>query len=138
MSSNPQKPNVRMPVANVSTLPNVTAIEEDFEKLEFSGNPTSEGLPRVDAREAAERQSVNKSKAAIDGCMRTGEVMKALFPDGIHIGSEEQFAAFRLFDRLVGDITHFAQTGLTKKAALRDICTHAMLLESVLGSKDKA
>lgn len=138
MSSTPQKPNVRLPVANVSTLPNVTAIEDDFEKLEFSGIATSEGAARFDAREAAEQHSEDKSKAAIHGCMRTGEVMKALFPDGIHIGSEEQFAAFRLFDRLVGDITHFAQTGLTKKAALRDISTHAMLLESVLGSNGKA
>ena len=138
MSSNPQKPNVRLPVANVSALPNVTAIEEDFEKLEFSGNATSESTTRFDAREVVERPSGDKSKAAIDGCLRTGEVMKALFPDGIHIGSEEQFAAFRLFDRLVGDITHFAQTGLTKKAALRDISTHAMLLESVLASNGKA
>src|SRR5262245_14777151 len=37
-------------------------------------------------------------RAAIDSCMRTGAVMMALFPDGIQLKNEEEFAVFRLFD----------------------------------------
>jgi hypothetical protein len=87
-------------------------------------------------RPADKKLEVNR-KAAIDSCIRTGSVMKALFPDGIQLKNEEEFAVFRLFDRLVGDVANFARTGMKRSASLRDISLHAALLESVIASADR-
>ena len=137
----PRNPIAQMPRANLSTLPNAelpstTAVEEDIEKLQFRGTPTPESEPDGEWQ-ARDRGAAEKSRAAINGCMRTGEVMRALFPEGIQLGSEEEFAAFRLFDRLVGDMAHFAQSGLKNQSTLRDISMHAMLLENVISMRGK-
>ncbi len=64
--------------------------------------------------------------------------MASLFPDGLHLKSEDEFAMFRLFDRVVGSITHFAQTGMAHRTSVRDISTYAALIEDVLsGEKEK-
>ena len=138
----PRNPIAQMPRANLSTLPSAelpgtTAVEEDIEKLQFRGAPTPESEPNAEGWQVRDRGAADKSRAAINGCMRTGEVMRALFPEGIQLGNEEEFAAFRLFDRLVGDITHFAQSGLKNQSTLRDISMHAMLLESVISMRGK-
>lgn len=136
----------RNPIAQVPTrrstlpsaeLPSTPAVEEDFEKLQFRATPAPEFEPQSEAWQASDRGVADKSRAAINGCLRTGEVMRALFPEGIQLGNEEEFAAFRLFDRLVGDIAHFAQSGLKKQSTLRDISMHAMLLESVISMRGK-
>jgi hypothetical protein len=134
MTSHPQKPvATRMPAANVSTLPNATPIEEDFENLQFRGTHTDKG-PNSEAPASNQRQLEDKNKAAIEGCIRTGELMKVLFPDGVKLKSEEEFAAFRLFDRLVGEIAHFAKTGMKGPAPLRGITMHATLLERMVSN----
>jgi hypothetical protein len=63
--------------------------------------------------------------------------MKALFPDGLQLRTEEEFATFRLFDRLIGDVAHFAHTGMARASLLRDISLHAMLLETLLSSRSR-
>ncbi len=138
MNMNPQNPRVPMPVSKPLEVLKTPAIEEDIEKLQFRTTPTTDSGVGSDAPRSAERESVDKNKAAIDGCLRTGEVMKALFPEGLQLKDEEEFAIFRLFDRLVGDIATFAQTGMTRQASLRDLSLHAMLLEKMIASKDKA
>ncbi|MDQ3558984.1 MAG: hypothetical protein M3453_07325 [Pseudomonadota bacterium] len=111
--------------------------EENIEPRQFGG-PAKQGLA-VESGERAhiERQSDDKNKIAIDRCMRTGEVMKVLFPEGLQLKSEQEFAIFRLFDGLVGNLAQFAQTGMTQQASLRAIALHATLLEDVISSSDK-
>jgi hypothetical protein len=93
-------------------------------------------VKKLDEIRPADKQLEMNRKAAIDSCMRTGSVMKALFPDGMQLKNEEEFAVFRLFDRLVGDVANFARTGMQRSASLRDISLHAALLENVIASAE--
>jgi hypothetical protein len=55
--------------------------------------------------------------------------MKALFPDGIQLKNEEEFAVFRLFDRLVGYVANFARTGMKRSASLRSAARRLRVFE---------
>ena len=133
MSTDQQDPAAQMPVATMLEV--VKGVEEDIEQLHFRGTLRPDTVTKLNDRRSGERKAEDTSKAAIDSCIRTGEVMQALFPDGLQLKDDEEFAVFRLFDRLVGDVAHFARTGMTQPASLRDISLHAMLLESVISSK---
>src|SRR5215207_5579845 len=136
MSTDQRDPAAQMPAA--SMLEVVRGVEEDIEQLHFRGIVSPDTVTKLNDRRPGERKVGDTSKAAIDSCKRTGEVMAALFPDGLHLETDDEFAIFRLFDRLVGDVAHFARTGMTQPAALRDISLHAMLLESVISSRPAA
>jgi hypothetical protein len=125
----------QMPVAHIPELMNETGTRD--ERPLSGGGPRHGIVTKLDEHRPSDRKSEDSSKAAIESCIRTGQVMKALFPDGLQLTGDAQFAVFRLFDRLVGDVAHFAQSGMTQSSALRDISLHAMLLQSVIASRDE-
>ncbi len=135
-----------------ANLPKITAAINNTRSPEFQKTPTSDEnlemrqfgsttkptlATEADERDHIERQSRGKNKVSIDRCMRTGAVMKVLFPDGLQLKSENEFAMFRLFDGLVENLAQFAQTGMTQQASLRAISLHATLLEDVISASDK-
>jgi hypothetical protein len=77
----------------------------------------------------AQLRSTDKDKAAVERCARAGELMKILFPNGVHLTDGNDFAKYRLFDALVGTVAHFAQTGMVQENALSAISRYATLLE---------
>jgi hypothetical protein len=137
MSANTEKPAVQMPTSDVPDFLKTNAIEEDIEKLQFRGPVRSASVTRLDETKSPERLYNEKSRAAIESCTKTGQVMKVLFPQGVQLKNEDEFAVFRLFDRLVGDIVQFANTGMQRPASLRDLSLQAMLLETVIASREK-
>ena len=137
MSANTEKPAVQMPTSEVPDFLKTTPIEEDIEKLQFRGPVRAASVTRFDETKSPERLNNEKSRAAIESCTRTGQVMKVLFPQGLQLRNEDEFAVFRLFDRLVGDIVQFASTGMRRPASLRDLSLQAMLLENVVASREK-
>jgi hypothetical protein len=86
--------------------------------------------------DAGSPQSDQKSRSAIEGCLKTGAVMKALFPDGLELKSEGEFAVFRLLDRVVGSLAHFAETGMEHRTSMRDIATYTALIDAVLSTRE--
>ncbi len=96
-------------------------------------------IPAAESDElhSADRQSVEKNKAAVDRCIKTGEVMSLLFPGGVHLKDGKDFATYRLFDALVGTVAHFAQTGMVQETALSAISRYATLLEHMIGPSEK-
>src|SRR4051794_36326623 len=103
----PQNPGavMRMPTAHLSDA--VRAVSDTpKERSRETGNLPSQPAERQPDSNASKNQTNN----AIASCMRTGAVMAALFPDGLQLRSEADFAVFRLVDRLVGSVTHFTQT----------------------------
>jgi hypothetical protein len=115
----------------------IPKIEDDFEKLRFHEHGQAEGVVSPDNNAPSADPSVDeRNLAAIESCRRTGEVFKVLFPDGLTLSSEHEFAMFRLLDRLIGNVAQFAQTGMTNKATLRAIAVHAGLLEGLISSRD--
>jgi hypothetical protein len=97
--------------------------------------PESENDTKVEVTASSDIDQ--KSKSAIQGCLRTGAVMTSLFPEGLHLTTEDDFALFRLMDRLVGSLTHFAESGMEHRTSLRDMATYTALLEGVLCAKDE-
>jgi hypothetical protein len=127
MDINPKLPVVNMPLVSLET-----EIGEGLGRLATQ----NENMERVNKFRQADRKVETNTKAAIESCLRTGSVMKALFPEGLRLKSEEEFAVFRLFDRLVGDLANFARTGMKRSTSLRDISLHAGLLETVITSEE--
>ena len=132
MSEN-NEPTAQMPVATMLEV--VKGLEEDMQELHSRNAGRTDTVTRLSDHRPGDRKTEETSRAAIEGCIRTGEVMKALFPNGLQLQTEEEFATFRLFDRLVGDVVHFADRGMTRAASLRDISLHAMLLETVVANR---
>ncbi len=114
-----------------------TSVEVNLGTFPTGGTPKPTSNAERDEQTPNERLPQDKSKAALDRCMRTAEVMKVLFPEGLHLKDEKDFATFRLFDGLLGSVAQFAQTGMLQEAPLRAISLHAMLLEDVVSSGQK-
>lgn len=123
---------MRLPAAHVPE--GIRAVSDaPKEPLQVTSKLHTEPDPERQPEAPASKNTTNN---AIAGCMRTGAVMAALFPDGLQLRSEDDFAVFRLVDRLVGSVTHFAQTGLVHRTSMRDISTHAALIDEILATRD--
>lgn len=122
----------KMPVANMPLVSLETEIGDALGRI----GTQNENVEKVYKFKQVDRKVETNTKAAIESCKRAGAVMKALFPEGVHLKSEEDFAVFRLFDRLVGDVANFARTGMKRQTSLRDISLHAVLLENVIASEE--
>jgi hypothetical protein len=79
-----------------------------------------------------ERESYGENKGAIDRCLKAAEIMTMLFPEGVELRNPKDFATHRLFDALVGTVSHFAQTGMVQASALSAISRYATLLEDLI------
>ena len=138
MNANMRKLSAHISNTKVAELQKATDNQENSGEREFQASSKPSLETNLVNQDSTQGQAGNKNQAAIDLCMRTGEVMKALFPEGYHLRTQQEFATFRLFDRLVGEITHFAQTGMTQRASLPDISLHATLIEGVVSSTNKS
>jgi hypothetical protein len=89
-----------------------------------------------DERHHATRLSGDKDRAAVERCVRVGEVMDLLFPDGIRLTNGREFATYRLLDALVGTLAQFAHSGMAQETALTAISRYATLLEHMVEPRD--
>jgi hypothetical protein len=125
----------QMPVAHIPELMSEPGTAASDDRPLSGGWARNGTVTKLDEHRPPERKAEDGSKAAIESCVRTGQVMKALFPEGLRLQDDSDFAVYRLFDRLVGDVVHFAQSGMTQSPALRDISLHAMLLQNVIATR---
>ena len=93
MSDNPSLPKARGP-----TIIAARAVEEGMETLDFRSN-SGQGPAPVPQPSNSERRPEAKPASRVDEQISVGRVMKALFPDGIQIADEEQFATMRCSTR---------------------------------------
>jgi hypothetical protein len=75
----------------------------------------------------AERNTTYK-----DAWKQVGPVLDALFPELILAGPE-RYTKFHLVVLIVVKLTRFANSDMTHQDSLRDIITHAAMLEALLG-----
>jgi hypothetical protein len=133
MSSEP-----RLPAALIPEFLRGEEIEQDDEQLPPVETMRPGNVTKLAGRRTTEPRSEDQSKVAIESCVHTGEVMDALFPEGLNLKNDHEFAVFRLFDRLVGDVANFARTGMTRPASLHDMMMHAKLLQDLLNQRSQA
>ena len=122
-----------LPIARIPSVLAATAVEEEMEKLEFRGQGGQEPAPSPKPVIAAERGPEIKHNSRVDEQFRVGRIMKALFPDGIQIANEEQFATMRLFNALVASIAQFAQSNMSNPIHIRDVKKQAEMLDEMVG-----
>jgi len=61
-----------------------------------------------------------------------GEVMVALFPNGITLKTKEDFIKFHFMDWKVGKMTRFARTGMTHLDSIHDEAVYSAMLEDFI------
>lgn len=61
-----------------------------------------------------------------------GEVMRTLFPDGIHLVTERDHIVYHEFSWLIGKLTRFTQTGMKDEESLYDMTVYGALLLSII------
>lgn len=98
-----------------------SSVEKEIATLRFGNQPGPQ--PRED-----------RDDDPVENSQRTAEVLRALFPAGVTLRSDEDFAFFHLFSQLVGTVSHFAEVGMRQPAPLREIVKLTELLEAVLPS----
>jgi hypothetical protein len=135
MNAHPQKTSAMNNTRSPELLKTPASEENAARQFGSTAKLNLEAEP--DEQASTERQPTEKNKAVVERCMRTGEIMKVLFPGGVQLKSEHDFATFRLFDGLVGSMAHFAQTGMKHQSSLHAISLQANLLEDVIASSDK-
>jgi hypothetical protein len=135
MSGNMQKLATQLANTKVTDVQRAAAVDAVGLSQVRDGakpNPVTEREDQI----SAELSPGEKDKKVIERCMRTAELMRALFPNGLHLRSQQEFGTYRLFDGLVGSISQFAEAGMTHHGSLRAISLYATLLADLNSSTD--
>jgi hypothetical protein len=73
-----------------------------------------------------------RNKTYGDNFLTMGPVMKALFPNGITLKTEQDFIMFHLLDWLVGKLTRFVKTDMTHVDSIHDLAVYAAMIEMMI------
>ena len=103
-------------------------IADIAEKIRKSGQPKHP----IDCMEAALNTFRERNKTYGDNYLQHGEVMTALFPDGIKLNSVEDWNRFGVINMIVAKLTRYAQ-GWPKvhQDSVHDLGVYAFMLESL-------
>lgn len=74
----------------------------------------------------------DRNKVYGDNYKRVGDVMMALFPNGVELKTQEAFNIWHLFELMIVKVTRFANTGLSHVDSIHDCAVYAAMVESLL------
>lgn len=72
-----------------------------------------------------------------DAFKSVGDVMAALFPNGVTLETEDDFTRWHLFELAIVKITRFANGGLLHKDSVHDLAVYAAMIESLIDETTK-
>lgn len=78
-----------------------------------------------------------RNKVYGDNYKRVGAAMVAMFPQGVHLKTEEDFNRWHLFELMVVKLTRFANTGLVHQDSIHDAAVYAAMVESLINKEAK-
>jgi hypothetical protein len=78
-----------------------------------------------------ERNAVYK-----DNAVNVGNVMKALFPNGVRLNSAEDHHIYHLFELIIVKLTRFANSDLHHIDSIHDVAVYAAMIEPLVGKHD--
>ena len=61
-----------------------------------------------------------------------GNVMAALYPNGVKLSTADDFTRWHLFELAIVKVTRFANSGLTHTDSAHDLAVYAAMLESLI------
>jgi len=78
-----------------------------------------------------------RNKVYGDNYKLVGDVMMALFPNGVKLETAEQFNIWHLFELIVVKITRFANSDLQHEDSIHDLAVYAAMVESLIRKENK-
>jgi hypothetical protein len=78
-----------------------------------------------------------RNKVYGDNYKRVGDVMMALFPQGMSLTSAADFNKWHLFELMIVKLTRFANSGLTHQDSIHDLAVYAAMVESIVNQETK-
>ena len=78
-----------------------------------------------------------RNKVYGNNYLNVGNVMNALFPAGVQLSNEEDFALWHLFELIVVKLTRFANSNLTHQDSIHDVGVYAAMIESIVMTKEE-
>jgi len=76
-----------------------------------------------------------RNKVYGDNYKRVGDVMAALFPDGVRLDAPHEFNVWHLFELMVVKLTRFANSGLKHQDSIHDLAVYAAMVESLIAGE---
>ena len=73
-----------------------------------------------------------RNKVYGDNYKRVGDVMVALFPEGVTLHSQEDFNTWHLFELMIVKLTRFANSNLTHVDSIHDCAVYAAMVQSLI------
>ena len=80
----------------------------------------------------ASKTFLERNKVYGDNYKIVGKVMKALFPDGVTLKTEDDFNTWHLFELVIVKITRFANSNLKHKDSIHDTTVYSAMIESIM------
>jgi hypothetical protein len=77
---------------------------------------------------SAQRATATRQQEHEYGAM--GQLMKAIFTDGVHLTSAEDFVTFYLFTRVVEEVSRFGRQGMKDPTAIHEVSAYLAMLEN--------
>jgi hypothetical protein len=78
-----------------------------------------------------------RNKVYGDNYKRVGEVMNALFPDGVELKTVEDYNIWHLFELMIVKLTRFTNSNLTHEDSIHDAAVYAAMVESLINGKGR-
>lgn len=76
-----------------------------------------------------------RNKVYGDNYKRVGEVMMALFPQGVKVESAHEFNVWHLFELMIVKLTRFSNSELSHLDSIHDCAVYAAMVESLVRQK---
>lgn len=73
-----------------------------------------------------------RNKVYGDNYKRVGEVMAAMFPNGVQLLTAQDYNVWHLFELMVVKMTRFANSELTHEDSIHDLAVYAAMVESLI------
>ena len=86
----------------------------------------------IEFLEQALKTYKERNKVYGDNYKSVGRVMKALFPNGVNLKTEEDFNTWHLFELVIVKITRFANSNLKHKDSIHDTAVYSAMIESLI------
>ena len=106
-------------------------LHDILNKIDADGTNHTEDYRPPSARTADNGSSRNSSTRQPENeYSRMGGLMLAIFPDGLNLANEEDFASFYLYARVVEHVSRFGQQGMKDREAIHNVAMYSALLEN--------
>jgi hypothetical protein len=115
-----------MPKVELHEFLEILKSEEDRQEEEQDYRPPYARFSEPEV--SSQRENATKQQQNEYGAM--GELMKAIFKDGVHLTGEEDFVTFYLFARVVEQVCRFGRQGMKDPAAIHDVSAYSAMLEN--------